>query len=78
MLFFFVYQTLDVNTVLLKLLKRHKLNPSDSKCSSQKRQTEKERDAETEREGGRETEMERETSSIKIQKIITSATPPPC
>ncbi len=63
LLFFLVYQTLGVNTVLLKLLKRHKLNPSDSKCLSQKRQTEKERDTETESERGREreTEMERET-----------------
>lgn len=75
---FFVYWTLDVNTVLLKLLKRHKLYPSDSKCLSQKRQNEREREWKMQWQRDRGREMERETSSIKIQKIITLATPPPC
>lgn len=52
-LFLFVYETLDANAVLLKVLKRHKLNPSDAKCS---REGERKRKRARETGGGRERE----------------------
>lgn len=68
---------LDVNTELMKPLKHHRLNPTDSKCLSLKREI-LGAGSGTGGVGDRAREGDRETSSIKIQKIITSATPPPC
>lgn len=45
---FLVYQTLGVNTMLLEVLKRHKLNPSDAQERRERgrtRERERKRDA---------------------------------